>query len=249
MSMDINASFQSTCRVLFGRDIGELEWYKDYLNGMVDPPAERRSTISGERVFLSRPHYDRDARFSNLGELREERLGMDDLKDIDSLLGALRERMYYCGGKNLGVSSNVRESDSCNDSIEVLSSYNVIASKNIAYSNGVRESENVFGCQLGGEIGFCMRSQVIFFSKRCFETYLSKSCNDTYFSFNCRGCSDCIFCFNQASKRCAIGNLELPRERYTDLKKGLLLEAAEILEKKKRFPSLFELADGGDWNG
>ncbi|MCX6777650.1 MAG: hypothetical protein NT157_02085 [Candidatus Micrarchaeota archaeon] len=245
--MELENAFVTTSRILFGKEIGRLAEFGDYLNGMVDQPSRAKSSISGNPVYLSRPYYDEGARFASLEELQNAKFGLNinEMKDINTLLEALGEKMHYCGSKNLGISMNVEQSDACNDGVDILSSYNVIASNRVAYSNGVRESENVFGCQLGGEIGFSMRSQVIFFSHRCFETYLSKSCNDMYFSFNCRGCTDGIFCFNQASKHCMIGNVQLPREKYFALKKKLLSEVAEELSRKKRFPSIFEIAEKG----
>ena len=87
-----------------------------------------------------------------------------------------------------------------------------------------------------------MHSQIFFYTKRCFDSYLCVSSSDLYSCFNCKNCMDAMFCFNQNSKRHAIGNLELPKEKYLVIKKKLLSEIAEELEAKKRFPSVFEAA-------
>ena len=249
--MDINSSFKSTCRVLFGSEIGGLEEFASYLSGMVDAPLRAKSSASGKMVYLSQPFYCRSARFLDVLELPlpSPAVSINDIKDVDSLLSAVSEKFAYCGSKNLGRSLNIRQSDMCNDSLEVLSSQNVMSSKNVAYCNGIRQSECTFGCQLGGEVGFSIHSQVFFYSARCFDAYLAFHCTDIYCSFNCSNCTDAMFCFNQKSKRHAIGNAELTREKYLALKGKLLGEIAGVLKSKKSFPTVFELTDGGGAHG
>ncbi|MCX6771463.1 MAG: hypothetical protein NTX79_05405 [Candidatus Micrarchaeota archaeon] len=246
--MGLSDSFKSTCRVLFGQEIGELSGYKNYLLDMVDQPSLATSALSGKPIHLSRPHYAKSARFVDVSEASAPSaagaLSINDIKDVDSALAALSEKMAYCGNKNLGRSMDVLESDMCQDSMYVLSSQNVIESKHVAYCNGIRQSENTYGCQLGGEVGFSIHSQVFFYSTRCFDAYLCVKSSDLYSCFNCKNSFDAMFCFNQNSARCAIGNLQLPKEKYIELKKKLLSEIAQELEAKKRFPSIFEAAGG-----
>ncbi|MCX8198280.1 MAG: hypothetical protein N3F07_03785 [Candidatus Micrarchaeota archaeon] len=245
--MNLDKQFASTCRTLFGREIGGLSAYKDYLVGMVDAPMTAKSDVSGKQVFLSRHYYCKKARFIDIAEIprAQAALSINEIKDMDLALNAISEKFAYCGSKNLGTSIDVVESDMCNDSIGVLSSMNVINSKYVAYSNGIRQSEAVFGCQLGGEVGFSIHSQIFFYSKRCFDAYLCFHSTDLYCCFNCRNCAEALFSFNQNSKRCMIGNLELPKEKYLALKRKLVGEIAEELEKKRKFPTIFELARRG----
>ncbi|MCX6769944.1 MAG: hypothetical protein NT051_04675, partial [Candidatus Micrarchaeota archaeon] len=194
------------------------------------------------------PYFSKSARFIDgseaLAGAASGALSINDIKDIDSALSALSEKMAYCGNKNLGRSMEVAESDMCQDSMYVLSSQNVIESKYVAYCNGIRESENTYGCQLGGEVGNSIHSQVFFYSKRCFDSYLCVKSSDLYSCFNCKNSFDAMFCFNQNSARCAIGNLALPKEKYLELKKKLLAEIAQEMHEKKEFPSIFEAAGG-----
>ena len=244
--MDLNENFKATCRTLFLDEIGELASFKPYLLGMVDPPMEAKSSLSGKAVHLSRQCYAKGARFIDISEVGAGAIGINDIKDIDSLRASLGEKFAYCGNKNLGNSLDVFESDMCQDSMHVLSSQNVIESKYVAYSNGVRQSEAVFGCMLGGEVGFAIHSQVFFYSKRCFDSYLCVNSTDLYSCFNCKNCADCMFCFNQAVARNAIGNIQLPKEKYLEMKKKLVAEIAAELKAKKRFKPVI---GGGDIDG
>lgn len=248
--MDIESAFASTCQVLFGQPVGELAEFAPYLREMVDQPSQAASALSGKKVCLSRP-YSKSAKFIDVNEAtsKPSALSINDIKDIDSVLSALPEKLFYCGNKNLGTSLEIVESDMCNDSLDILSSQNVISSKHVAYSNGVRQSEGVFGCQLGGEVQFSMHSQVFFFSQRCFDAYLCFHSSGLYCSFNCRNCTEAMFSFNQGSKRHMIGNIELPKEKYLALKKKLTAEMAEILKKKKSFPSVFGIVKKGATDG
>ena len=245
-TMGVDDAFKSTCRVLFGQELGSLAEFVPYLSMMVDRPAVAKSFLSGKSVFLSRPHYCKAAKFIDVSEIQkaQQALSINDLKDIDSALGALSEKFAYCGNKNLGNSMDVVESDMCNDCMGIHSSQNVMTSKNVAYSNGVRESECVFGCQLGGEVGFSIHSQVFFYSKRCFDAYMCFHSTDLYCCFNCRNCADAMFSFNQNSRRHCLGNLEFPKEKYAELKKKLCSEIAQELTSKAVFPSIFELSGG-----
>ena len=85
---------------------------------------------------------------------------------------------------------------------------------------------------------------MFFYSRRCFDSYLCVKSSDLYSCFNCKNTTDAMFCFNQNSARCAIGNMQLPKEEYLELKKKLLAEIAAELAAKKKYPSIFEAAGG-----
>lgn len=245
--MDLNSVFIGTSRVLFGREIGGLAQFEPYL---AETSQRQRtlgkSSISGKEVHFSRPYYAKGAKCAGLDEINEGKaaLGMNDIKDIDSLLAALSEQMY-CGNKNIGMNANVQKSDTCTDCQDLLDCGQMLSCRQVAHSYAIREGEALFGCNWCGETSFGMRSGGMFFSKRCFESYLGVKCFDTYFCMNMRSCSDCLFSFNQVSKNRMIGNRALPKEKYDALKKKLLGEIAEGLAAGKRYPSLFELVEGG----
>jgi hypothetical protein len=69
---------------------------------------------------------------------------------------------------------------------------------------------------------------------RCFEVEGCNSCADAYFCHNCEGLSECMFCFNVKSKRYAIGNVEVGKEKYVQIKKTLLEQISGRLQKDKK---------------
>jgi len=243
----VDKAWKSTCKVLFGGEIGELDSFSDYLPEQhYIPYSKRKSCVSGKPVIMGADRYPADAKFISEDEIdygAKEALDMNSIKDLDALIESLSDRFRYSGNKIFGVSSFVQEADNCIDSSYVYRSHNVVSSKYVAYSNFVRaDSEFIFGSgplMHGSHLIRVMGSESLSRSFECAATTFS---SDMYLSFNCRGCTDCMFCFNLRSKKYCIGNLELPREKYLEIKKKLLAEMREYLIKHKRFRSVFDFA-------
>ncbi len=241
--MNLSSYFSSTCKTLFGREIGTLERYSEYLSSEVQKAMVATSFISGKEVYLSSPHYPKNAKFIALGEeVMGVEININKIKDIDSLLSAVSENLAYCGNSNIGNCIEIEKSDACNDASFILSSHQAIRSKQSAYCYGIRDCENVYGCMLIGEVNAAIRTQISFYSVRCFESYLLMNCSDIICSFNCRNCHEAMFCLNQTSKRNVIGNNQLERTKYGELKKKLISEITDELEKNGKFPTIFELS-------
>lgn len=249
--INLDLYFSSTCKTLFLREIGTLDKYSEYLASEVQKAMVAKSFLSGKEIYLSSPYYPKNARFIALGEEVGEKksngtdratIDINKIKDIDSLISAVSENLAYCGNSNIGNCIEIEKSDACNDASFILSSHQAIRSKQSAHCYGIRDCENVYGCMLVGEVKSAIRTQISFYSVRCFESYLLMNCSDIFCSFNCRNCHDTMFCFNQSSKRNAIGNNQLERTKYGELKKKLISEIADELEKNGKFPSLFELS-------
>lgn len=242
--MDLNPAFRSTCRILFGTELGELEAYRPWLLEMVRKPIVMKSAISGQDIYLAQRHFSPKARFASMDELAGRpapaALSINQIKDIDSLRAAIDEQ-FYCGNMVTGNSKDVEKSDSCTDCVEVLESAQCLQDKQAAYSFAVRKGESVFGCCWCGEISACIRTQGLFFSQRCFDSYLCMSCSDLSFCMNCRSATHALFSFNQVAKSYLIGNRPLPKDFYLKLKSKLLAEVADELKSRRRFPSVFEM--------
>lgn len=241
--MDLEQAFQSACRVLFGTEIGKLSELSPYLSELVMPCHKRKSSVSGKEVMVAMPFYPASSKFisqEEMGQLKFEPLNINEIKDIDSLLSAAGERLAYCGNKVFGNCDSIANVDNCVDCAFVEDSHNVWEDRHCAHLSYVRESEFMFGCNALANCRYSMRCQEGVEYARCFETHYSSRISDSYYAFNCTGSQEIIFGFNLRSKRYAIGNLSLPKERYSELKKKLVSEIAEKLKKNKR---IFSIAD------
>ncbi len=246
--MDLQAAFDSTARVLFGQEIGKLEEFAPYLSETMQPYQMKKSFVSGKPVMVALAYYPKDAKFlsqDEVGQLKFLPLNVNEIKDIDSLFEAVGERVVYCGNKLFGRNRNVSEVDNCVDCVDVFHSHNVYNVKCGAYLSYLRDAENIFGVSAFPQSRNTMRSFWGVGLNRCFECYYSTKLSETYFAFNCIGCQSCMFAFNLRGKRFCIGNLELEKEKYVQLKEKLANEMGSELKKRKKLFSIADIAIAG----
>lgn len=254
--MNIHSAWKDTCRILLGKEIGELEEYGDYLSRYLGKVSRRESSLSSREVWVSSTKkippdarllaYDEIERYQ--GMLKNHPVNINDIKDVDSLVSALRERFYYAGNTILGNSDNVERSDACSEAHNVFACQNVYEASNyVAYSDRVRLNEMCFGVTIPGESKFIIRGMEMWRNTRCFEVLRTFNSSDCYFTANMLGCTSCMFSFNQRSRNHLIGNLQLPKDRYLAIKQKLVEEMRSELEAKKGIMGIVDLVSGSIW--
>jgi hypothetical protein len=241
----LDKGWKSTCRVLFGRDIGELREYDEWLSEYIASNSKRKSCFSGKEISVQNESYPENARFMSSGEISDqtmEPLTIDEIKDIDSIVEAVSGKWAYSGNKILGNSKFIESSDLVVDSQYISGSGNMTGCS-YAHScfNGRLGSKYTYGAGYFGASQFVVRTFACFQSQRIFESIIAIDSSDLYFTHNCIGCSNLMFSFFQRNKRNMIGNLELSRKKYLELKKKLLDEILDEMIKEKGFPSLAEI--------
>lgn len=243
--MGLQEAFDTTAKVIFGRELGSLSDFGPYLEEIMSPYQVQKSMLSGKGVVISGHFYPKGASFvsqDEVGKLRPEPLSINEIKDIDSLFESVQDRAIYCGNKLFGRNHDVSEVDNCVDCTNVSHATNVFNVKHGAYLSYLRESEHVFGVWGFPNSQFSIRVGEGVGSSRCFESYYCTDISQTYFVFNCIGCQDCMFSFNLRSGRHRIGNLQLDKGHYQQLKAKLVDEMADELSRKKKLFSIVDLA-------
>lgn len=241
---ELNKAWKSTCRILFGKEVGDLKEYEEWLKEYLPPIGKRVSHSSGKEVNLCVDHYCKTANFVSADEVKEtavEPLTINEVKDMDSLVEAISEKWEYCGNKILGKSSFVENSDDITDAQYVSDSAVIKTSSHIFATYSLRDSHYIFGSSILGASNFMLKCLTGRENVRCFDSHFCVRNSDLYFCHNCTGCNDMIFSFNQVNKSHCIGNLQLPQEEFRDIKVKLLTEISDELKKSKRFSSIFEL--------
>jgi hypothetical protein len=240
----LNKAWKDTCRIVLGGEVGELKDYAEWLQQYLPEIGKRKSHVSDKPVIMYPNYYCDNAHFILSEEVKPKEidpLTINEIKDLDSIVEAIKGKWEYVGNKVLGNSSFVQDSDNVIDSHYVLDSIHVQKSSNVYNSIFVTEnSKNVFGSHWirKGEFLIKCTGDIV---SRSFETCWTGTGSDLYYCHGCMGCHDLFFCFNQRNKRNCIGNLELPKERYLDLKRKLLEELRGELKSSKSLPSLYEL--------
>ena len=242
----LDKAWRSTCRVLFGQEVGPLSDFEEWLSEYDEEIRHELSSLSGKALSFSQNDYAASARFIAFDEVDLGKkflpLSINDVKDIDTIMEAVQERFCYTGNVILGHSSNVKDSSNVTDSHYVLNSTVVNDSKYVACSRYVGYGEYCFGL-LGAEYDMhsikCMGSEL----KRCFECHMVEVLSDCYYCAKTQNCHDCFFCFGMENGAYAIGNTQIGREKYLSIKSKLLSEIAEKLKKDKEVLSLLKLVE------
>ncbi|MCX6771483.1 MAG: hypothetical protein NTX79_05510 [Candidatus Micrarchaeota archaeon] len=242
---ELDKSWKTTCKVLFGREVGELNLFQEWLASQNPRLAHAPSSLTGKDITYFITDYCEGSKRASLDEVWKLKkfpaLSINEIKDVDSLVEAIQDRAYYTGDVVLGNSKFIEASSNCKDSYYVLGSGAISDSKYICNSARLKECEFAFGCDGVGESRFQARGYEGYRLMRCLEAWKSQTSSDCYYVNGVLDSSNCMFCFNVRNKRYAIGNLELPKEKYLSIKQGLVAEMAEQLEKKHSLPSLVEI--------
>jgi len=247
----VNNAWKKTCKIVLGEEIGELKDYEEYLKGFFPTETvKKKSYLSGKDVIIStfsgKDVYGKNARFISQDEIKQEAidpLTINQIKDIDSIIQAISEKWAYTGNIILGESQFVGSSCNIINSSYVYGSYEISDSYYVGYSSRLRkQSRYCFG--VAGPLNEFVIIGMSLNTKRSLEALYIVNGSDIYYSFNCNGCSDLMFSFNLRNKRNCIGNLQLTKEKYKELKNKLLYEIREELKRNKKLPHLIELVSG-----
>ncbi|MFH0817595.1 MAG: hypothetical protein V1909_03090 [Candidatus Micrarchaeota archaeon] len=244
----IKEAWKDTCRVVLRAEIGELDEYAGYLTKYLEKSLYVESAVSGKKVVVASAPFCRGAKFLSNDELeefnarmRKEKLNINDIKDIDSAVEALGEKLYYGGNIFRGKSTEVYDSDICLNSSYIYKSSDIYDSKYIAYSCDTRYGNSLFGCSWTGESQYVLKGYEIYRQTRCMDTLRTYIATDCYYVANLEECNGCMFSFNQRTKRNLIGNIALPKDDYIRIRDKLIEELRETLKRKKTLPSIVDI--------
>lgn len=241
----IQRRWDNACRVLLKSELGDIRSYADWLMRNNERIIHRKSSVSGKEVAYAVLNYAEGSKWISFEEIDFEKkygaLNVNEIKDIDSLVQAVGERIYYAGNVILGNSGEVEKSSNISDSFYMHETGKYADCKYIAYSTLGRLCEDGFGCNGIGESQFCIKCYETFKDHRCFELWTGQYSSDCYYSHNLSSCQDCFFCFNLKNRRHAIGNLDLGPDKYKSVKQGLLQQIVEELKRKKKIDSLVDI--------
>ncbi|MFH1785285.1 MAG: hypothetical protein ABH842_02565 [Candidatus Micrarchaeota archaeon] len=242
--MEINRAFRSTTKILLGQELGPVEEYHGFLSRYIDLPVETKSILSGKPVYLAAETKKKIISNEEMSKLSLPSVSINEIKDIDSLFHAVQENFHHAGNKIGGQFKEINRSDECYDVYFINNCLNVYETQYASNCQMMKDTKYVFGCAWGVENTFGINTNEFYKVSRVFESTMVLHSNDVYYSYNCRNCHDVMFCMNQRSKRNAIGNNELSKEKYFELKKKLLSEICDLLIRKKTAPGHMDLFQG-----
>ncbi|MDD5337197.1 MAG: hypothetical protein PHS02_01820 [Candidatus ainarchaeum sp.] len=241
----LDSEFRKTSKILFGDEIGPLKEFTGYLSEQMQMPRKFPSG-SGKDVYLTGQGYFPSSKFASFDEIdwgrKFEPLGINEIKDIDSIARALREKFVYTGNVVLGKSANVEKSTNVTDSFFVYNSSFISNCEYVAYTSFSRNCRHLFGTHDTADSTFLMSAMNVggHGCSRIFESSLMSDCSDIFYSYSMLGCQKCCFSFFQRGKRYRIGNLQLDQQKYARLESSLTEQMRDDLQKKR---STYRLMD------
>jgi len=247
--MKIDKAFDETASILLGRQLGNVDIYSGWLGEHVPLPSPAASAVSGKEIWMAPPinflgrKFD-SKRIIDMDEMesvnqspfgREE---MEGVENLGQLLGKFVSPIaYYCGNFRYGAGQDIEKCSGGGGGRTIYYSEDVFHNvKNVAFSHCVVNSQNIFGGHNVVKSCFGINIYNSNAIARGFEVDGCLSSSDIYFCHNSENLRDCMFCFNAKNLKHAIGNAEVGKEEYTRIKKMVLSEIGERLEKDKNLP-------------
>ncbi len=247
----LNRAWNSTCKILFGQEIGDLEDFAVWLSEYDEKIRTEKSFLSGKPVSFSQNDYADNAKFVAFDEVELNKfqpLSINEIKDIDSIIEAVVERLCYTGNIILGNCSAVENSSNVTDSHVILNSTVVSDSKYIGYTRHVRNSQYCFGLLGAEKDNYVIKSMGSELS-RCFECHMVELLSDCYYCAKTQNCRECFFCFGTHGGAYMMGNTKLPKDKYLATKAKLLGEIADTLKSQKGIFSLLTVIEKASGHG
>ncbi|MFH0818267.1 MAG: hypothetical protein V1909_06580 [Candidatus Micrarchaeota archaeon] len=247
MENTLERQWKLTCKAVLFDDVGELGDYEEWLSELKEEIPSEPSYLSGKDIFFHDVDYckgSRKAAFDEIALGKGEPIKLPEEDDVGELTRAASKIAVYTGSVLLGNSKFVSESTGVFESMHVHDSAAVSNSEYIAHVTNSRFSKMIFGADQIAQSDFVIRACTSRKALRCFEVWQCDNASDCYYSSFLQNCQECMFCFNLIGKRHCIGNVQLTKEKYYELKKKLLGQMCSSLKKNKGLPSLLEVIAG-----
>jgi len=182
-------------------------------------PKQANDSTTGEQTWAQSLSSSRYVTFENVHKLKEDwMVEKKPLNNIQDILTAWQETNLMATERKL-ESINVFESDNIYNSDTVYRSQDIHKSKNIAFCDGIFDSEFVAASQRSNSSTYCIRSED---SKECtnsFNIIWSGKVANSMFIQDSYDLFECLFCSHVTSKRFCIANMQFEEEEYFKIKK------------------------------
>ncbi len=235
----IENSFQDTTKLLFGKALSSFQSYEEWITKRIPKINEYSSSLSNAKTYMPEHYFFKEipreklAAFEDLKKASEQKVSpisleapfKDFLKEVSKISIFIPD---FVEGNNM----NISETTVYLDSINLFRCFDMFGCKSCAYTFSAF-GEGLFGCYRILNSKFLVHCYNIENVTACFEMDNARNCSNSFFCHNVENVHESMFCFNTKSKRCAIGNVEVGREKYTEMRNLLMNKLLPELESKK----------------
>ncbi|MCX6771464.1 MAG: hypothetical protein NTX79_05410 [Candidatus Micrarchaeota archaeon] len=236
MADKLEEAFSNATRLLFGKPLSPIAKYEKWLSQRVPRGRRVKSCFGTGEAYLPDYGFFRKMPQTKVASLEDEaKASQPLLKSAEGVsLSGIRQAVAagayfvptYSQGNNIGV----EDSFGYIDCLNVKHAFDPFTSKNCAYALSIMEAEGSFGLHRCKAPKFSIHLYNCWNVQRCFEMDSANNCSDSMFCHNVENLQNCLFCFNVKSKRHAIGNVEVGKEKYFEFRAKLCAEMVRQLE-------------------
>jgi len=252
MDEQIEKSFEAATKILFGKSLHSMQNYGKWLEANHRPAKKHKSALSNQMVYdpplvFYAPASKKAVKQGEALELGKLSLSHEEAKalNLSNFAQKTAKMRHHTSDAITGTNTMMEECSLYIDSSYCFQVYSTVESKFCGYSFWPRNSEYMYGVDCVFNSKFCLKCYNSVNLTRCFEVSHSANSSDCYFCHNLDACSECMFCTNAKSLRYAIFNHEVGKEQYLRVKKMVLAEIAQKLEKDKKLDiNIFNIGCG-----
>lgn len=249
----IEKAFSQTTRLVLGKEYAGIDKYAEWLMRNTRKFEKGQSCASKKPLLI--PNNADFFRFP-----RDRLLAFEEAEFLGERLSLSKEEVEQLSMENAAKllskiaffspdwkSGNNSNNICCPIEFNSTDCYYGIGSlfgKKCAFGWWPRWSECLFGYNLARSSAFSIN---VFSSEkvqRCFEVLEARNCTGCYYCHNVENVHDSMFCFNTKNKKYAIANVELPREKFLQIKANVLSQLNDELSEKNSIElSIFNIPD------
>lgn len=232
---EINSAFGITTKIIFSKSLSGFEKYEEWIGTRTPKIETIKSSIGSSSVHL--PDYaffgkipkGKAVSFDSLSEVENEKID-PAYTTLETMRDGLKKMHFvpdYIEGRNINVSESILYMNCIN----VHHSVDVFTSRNCSHVFSAIDSESLFGAYRIMSSKFSIHIYNSGNLSGCFEMDLARNCSNSMFCHNVENVHNSMFCFNVKNKNWAIGNVEIGREKFMEIKGKIVGEMVGELEK------------------
>lgn len=187
-------------------------------------PQKVIDSLTGEEtwsVSLQSQKYITQNNMEKYDEQKGWMIPKKEIKTLGELLNIWKltnytttERTYDC--------MNVAQCDPLYTSENAYRCTDCRKSKNLVFSDGCGECQNIIACQRSGDSSYCLRVDDSGSCQNSYNVICSAKISNSIFIQDCNSLYECIFCSHIANKKYCIANMQYEKEEYMQIKKIII---------------------------
>ncbi len=244
----VDTAFRRTCRTIFGSEIGGLQEREGYLAEKI-VKIKKAKTPFGSTVFVPAEPIvafsplleKRLVTYDEAEELSGISLSEGDCQSLQGIFSSLGKIAYYRANIFFGNYQNNPLTVIAYNSTNSYYAFDTTNGKYNAYCTFVLDASYCYGCFRVVHCDFCVRCHNCTNLSGCLEMDCCSSCRNSLYCHNCENLSDCMFCFSAKNLKYAVGNVEMGREKYLQMRELVLSAISRKMAAGERVPDIYSI--------